>query len=95
MVFFLPETLQKSGPRRSANPIHALKLFLDPPLLILVGTIPPFSLVAMRANLNWTVSCQFLLGGAIGGCVLLILFIFPVHLTYPLPTRACMHFIRD
>jgi hypothetical protein len=38
MVFFLPETLQKSGPRRSANPIHALKLFLDPPLLVLVGT---------------------------------------------------------
>lgn len=36
IFFFLPETLNKSGPKRSANPIHTLKFFLHPPLLVLV-----------------------------------------------------------
>ncbi|ELR17551.1 transporter, major facilitator family protein [Acanthamoeba castellanii str. Neff] len=57
IFFFLPETLNKSGPKRSANPIHTLKFFLHPPLLVL-----------------------FVLGGAVGGCMLLILFIFPIQM---------------
>lgn len=57
IFFFLPETLNKSGPKRSANPLHTLKFFLDPPLLIVFG-----------------------LAGAVGGCMLFSLFIFPIEM---------------
>jgi predicted MFS family arabinose efflux permease len=33
--FFLPDTLNRSGPKKSANPIQVFKLFFHPPITII------------------------------------------------------------
>jgi hypothetical protein len=96
IVFLLPETLRKSGPRRSSNPILALKLFLDPTLLVLVRPLlgPPQRCLCVH-QLTSLALVQFLEGAVAGGCLLLVLFIFPVRVLSSLAWTVSHHDAAD